>query len=192
MPPKRRTLADFDKAAIAAPEPEATPTPSPVPAPVPASAPAKRSTPPRPVQATTAPDAAARVGLWFRPATFQDAKSAFLVSVDQAPIEVDNFTAWIGHVLSVYANKAPAARAKLAAALPAEEAAGGVGRTFELPPAVVEAVNDAVVLDRQEAGRVLSVSAWAVEAVRVAIEDARRRVGTLPPPPARLPRRVAR
>ena len=66
-------------------------------------------------------------------------------------------------------------------------------KKHDLPASTIEAVEDALVADRQELGRMLARSAFAQEAVIVAAEDARRRLGReLPPPPQKLSNRPPR
>ena len=49
-------------------------------------------------------------------------------------------------------------------------------KKHDLPASTIEAVEDALVADRQELGRMLARSAFAQEAVIAAAEDARRRL----------------
>lgn len=66
-------------------------------------------------------------------------------------------------------------------------------KKHDLPASTIEAVEDALVVDRQELGRMLARSAFAQEAVIAAAEEARRRLGRdLRPPPQKLSNRPPR
>jgi hypothetical protein len=66
-------------------------------------------------------------------------------------------------------------------------------KKHDLPTSIIEAVEDALVVDRQELGRMLARSAFAQEAVIAAAENSRRRLGrNLPPPPQKLSNRPPR
>ena len=66
-------------------------------------------------------------------------------------------------------------------------------KKHDLPASTIEAVEDALVADRQELGRMLARSAFAQEAVIAAAKEARRRLGRdLPPPPQKLSNRPPR
>jgi hypothetical protein len=66
-------------------------------------------------------------------------------------------------------------------------------KKHDLPTSTIEAVEDAIVTDRQELGRVVARSAFAQEAVIAAADEARRRLGRdLPPPPQKLSNRPPR
>ena len=66
-------------------------------------------------------------------------------------------------------------------------------KKHDLPASTIAAIEDALVVDRQELGRMLARSAFAQEAVIAAAEEARRRRGReLPPPPQKLSNRPPR
>ncbi len=182
----RRTLREFDDTAIAATDP--TPPSTPV-----AATAAKQSPPRARTLKASSPKAPAvagsvtRVGLYFQPATFEAAKSAYIIDLDTVPDAADSFARWIGNAIAAHTRLAPAARADLAAGHPTAEPGGGFTRSFFLPTHTIDAMNQAIIDDRQ-AHRVVSRSQFSSEAVHAAIAAARaRNGGVLPPPPARLP-----
>ena len=66
-------------------------------------------------------------------------------------------------------------------------------KKHDLPASTIEAVEDALVDDRQELGRMLARSAFAQEAVIAAAEEARRHLRReLPAPPQKLSNRPPR
>lgn len=182
-PRQRRTLRDFDEEAIIQPEDAINPSEQPA-----ATSPATRSKPAvRAVSATT------RTGLYFHPATFEAAKSAYLVDFDALPAPADSFARWISAALAAHAALTPAQRATATATLPEEPRSGsGFTRSFELDDTTVHAMETAITEERR-VHRFLTRSQFGNEAVRVAIESARARAGgVLPPAPARLPNKPVR
>ena len=205
MSTKRKSLRDFDDDAMVAPI--AAPAPA-----APAAAVEKAPQPPKkapksPQAARPAPKPAAatttevrtatttRAGIYFHPATFNDAKSAYLADLDNTgPDAADSIARWIAGALDVYAAGTPQERAQIAESLPAEARGEGSGftRSFELPDDTIAARDLAITEDRRN-GRTSSRSSFATEAIRHAIEQARaRNGGVLPPAPDRLPNKPVR
>ena len=206
MSTKRKSLRDFDDDAMAAPI--AAPAPA-----APAAAVEKAPQPPKkapqsPQAARPAPKPAAvtnntevrtatttRAGIYFHPATFNDAKSAYLADLDNTgPDAADSIARWIAGALDVFAAGTTQERAQIAESLPAEARGEGSGftRSFELPDATIAARDVAITEDRRN-GRTSSRSSFATEAIRHAIEQARaRNGGVLPPAPDRLPNKPVR
>lgn len=191
MAVKRRSLRDVEHSYHdPAPETPAAPEPTPEPATRPAPRPrtaGSRRTPTIRTAATT------RTGIYFRPETFDDAKSAYLVDLDARPEAPDSIARWIAEAMELHANKTPEERKEIVNQLP-EEPQGGAGftRSFELPDHVLELRDGAITTDRRN-GRVTTRSGFATEAIRHAIEQARQRAGgVLPEPPARLPNKPIR
>lgn len=203
MTTKRRSLRDFDDDAMAA-EPIVTPTLTSDPAPQ--TAPTRPETAPRSPRATkptpkarpaTTPAHSAsmtRTGIYFRPSTFDDAKSAYLIDLDRRPEAPDSIARWIAGALDQHAARTSEDRARIAGELPPEPPAEGSGftRSFDLPDSTIAARDAAIAHDRR-AGRTSSRSSFSTEAIRNAIEHARQaNGGVLPPPPARLPNKPVR
>lgn len=189
-PRARRTLRDFDQEAIAQPDdtaaeqaPEAGTT-------APTAAQATRAQATKPARSTAA---TTRTGLYFHPATFESAKSAYLVDFDALPDSADSFARWISAALAGHAALTAAQRVVAAAGLPDEPRTGsGFTRSFELDDNTVKAMETAITDDRQ-AHRYVTRSQFSNEAIRAAIEAAKARAGgVLPPAPARLPNRPVR
>ncbi len=202
MTTKRRSLRDFDDDAMAEPIVTTNLTPDPEPPvapPRPETAPrSPRATKPAPKArpATTPVPSASmtRTGIYFRPSTFDDAKSAYLIDLDRHPDAPDSIARWIAGALDQHAARTSEDRARIAADLPPEPPAEGSGftRSFDLPDAVIAARDAAIAHDRR-AGRTSSRSSFSTEAIRNAIEHARQaNGGVLPTPPARLPNKPVR
>lgn len=193
--PVRKTLAERNAEAIAAP------TPDPAPA---APAPSEKAARTRPAasrtpKATTATKApamptatsdSARIGIYFHPEQFDIAKAGYLADWT-AGGQADTFARWIAGALDEHANRTPQQRAQVAE--PQERSTGrGDTRSFKIPADTVARMRRSITED-QGAGRWPSDSAWCGEAITAAAEQARQRAGgVLPTPPARLPNRLAR
>jgi hypothetical protein len=127
-----------------------------------------------------------RLGTYWRLSTFQGAKSAYLVDLDQLRDAPDSFARWVDRAIRLHVDLTPDRRANLARKLPAE-AGDAASRSFQVTPTTVDAMEAAIVDDRRH-GRVLSRTEFVSEAVRAATSQARKRYGReLPPAPARLP-----
>ncbi|WP_409142122.1 hypothetical protein [Cellulosimicrobium sp. RS] len=209
-PPKRRRLGDRDEDAILGvideprsdPQPETRTTtrtaPAPAaaaeakPAPVVAAPPASGSRTDR--SATKAPPAGQRrLGTYWQKATFDQARSAYVVDLDQLDDPPVGFARWLERAIQAHSARTPAERAAIAETLGEEDRSGvGVQRNVPLFESTITDAESAVTADRR-AGRVHSLSQFVTEAARRAIRDAERRIGgPLPPPPARLPTRPTR
>ncbi|KAB2811030.1 hypothetical protein F9L07_03605 [Pimelobacter simplex] len=139
-----------------------------------------------------------RVGLYWKPGVWDLARSAYLADLDTDADSPGSFVGWLAQVLELHARRSPQQRSDLAATCEEHPALVSVtrrsfNRSHPLPESTMEAVDAALVADRQEMGRMLARSAFAQEAVIVAAEDARRRLGrSLPPPPQKLSNRPPR
>jgi hypothetical protein len=131
---------------------------------------------------------------WDRP-TWELARSAYIADLDTDPATPDAFLGWLQQALSNHAALTPGARAELAAGTTREDTSRsrGFSKAYPLPVEIVQAMEQAIIADRRELGRVVSRSGFARQAVAAAAERARIRLGyDLPPAPARLPNRPPR
>ncbi len=194
MPRARRSLRDRDQDAITAAEaeepdnapPEAQPAePAAHLEPQPPKSPPTKS---RPAQPQVRTEAMTKTGLYFQEQVFQDAKSAYLVDLDSQADPATSFARWVGEVLDRHNRLTSERRAQVAKTLGEEQKDGsGFSRSFQIPASTVTDMETAIKQDRK-IERYLSASQYAMEAIRAAIADARRRNGgNLPTPPARLP-----
>jgi hypothetical protein len=132
-----------------------------------------------------------RLGTYWRLSTFQGAKSAYLVDLDQLRDAPDSFARWVDRAIRRHADLTPEKRAQLVRKLPAETG-DAASRSFHTASSTVDAMEAAIVDDRRH-GRILSRTEFVSEAVRAATAEARKRYGQdLPPAPARLPNRPPR
>ena len=139
--------------------------------------------------AAAARSGARRLGIYFHPADFTNAKAAYLTAWQDGG-DAETFAAWIAAVLTDHTQLTPAQRA--AASLPKRAGRAGATRSFTLPQSVHDAVHAAVIAD-QDAGRWVSASTWAAVALHAAVQTAEQRAGgRLPTPPQRLPNRLQR
>lgn len=137
------------------------------------------------------------VGIYWKPGVWDLARSAYIADLDTDPESPGAFVGWLARALELHARRSPQQRADLAAAAEQHPAQVSSKKSFnkkhDLPASTIEAVEDAVVADRQELGRVIARSRFAQEAVVVAADEARRRLGReLPPPPLKLSNRPPR
>lgn len=138
------------------------------------------------------------VGIYWKPGVWDLARSAYVADLDTDPESPGSFVGWLARALELHARCSPQRRAGLAAAGENHPALVSVtrkcfNRKHDLPASTMEAVEDALVVDRQEFGRMLARSAFAQEAVVAAAVDSRRRLGReLPPPPQKLSNRPPR
>jgi hypothetical protein len=131
---------------------------------------------------------------WDRP-SWEMARSAYIADLDTDPAAHDAFVGWLQQALSNYAALSPGARAELTAATMGEDMSRsrGFSKAYPLPVEIVQAMEQAIIADRRQLGRVVSRSGFARQAVAAAAERARIRLGhDLPPAPARLPNRPPR
>ena len=138
------------------------------------------------------------VGIYWRPGVWDLARSAYIADLDTDADSPGSFVGWLAQALEVHARRSPQQRAELAAVGGKHPALVSVTRKsfnkkHDLPASTIEAVEGALVADRQELGRMLARSAFAQEAVIAAAEEARRRLGRdLLPPPQQLSNRPPR
>jgi len=137
------------------------------------------------------------VGIYWKPGIWDLARSAYIADLDTDPESPDAFVGWLAQALELHARRSSRQRADLAAAAKQHPALVSNKKSFnkkhDLPASTIEAVEDAVVTDRQELGRVIARSVFTQEAVMVAADEARRRLGReLPPPPQKLSNRPPR
>ncbi len=135
-----------------------------------------------------------RTGIYWKPSLWALARSAYVADLDHDPGSPDAFVAWLGRALEQHAARTPAQRVAIAEDPQLQNVTGtGVNRSHPLEVRTIELVEEAVIADRGELGRVVSRSAFAAEAVVAAAHAARERLGRpLPPPPARLSNRPPR
>jgi hypothetical protein len=148
-----------------------------------------------PAEPTPAAGGFIRLGTYWQVPTFADAKSAYLVDLDQLPDCPNSFARWIDRAVDIHAALTPERRANLVQRLgPETKKGGGVSRSFVLAADTVEALETAIVLDRTSQVRVTSRTEFVADAVRVAIAEAKVRYGSdeLPVAPARLPNKPVR
>lgn len=135
-----------------------------------------------------------RTGIYWKPSLWALARSAYVADLDHDPGSPDAFVSWLGRALEQHAARTPAQRVEISEDPQLQNVTGsGVNRSHPLRVRTIELVEEAVIADRGELGRVVSRSAFAAESVIAAARAARERLGRpLPPPPARLSNRPPR
>ena len=139
-------------------------------------------------------DGVVSTGTYWDRRTWELARSAYIADLDTDPDAPDAFIGWLQRALIDHAGLRPPRRAELTASIVQDPVPGrGFSKAFPLQVEVVEALEQAIIDDRRELGRVVSRAGFVREAVTHAAQRARQRLGRdLPPAPARLPTRPPR
>ena len=198
----RRSLRDRNAAALAhefyepvdapAEEAPAEPPAEPVHEVTPARAtPERRPTAAPKKRPQAAPGDTDRLGIYLTPDEFNGARAAYLADWTNGG-EADTFARWIAAALDTHAARTPKQRATRGGLRGRSEERTGSTRSFNIPTVTMKRMRAAITAD-QQAGRWPSDSAWAAEAIGIAVDAARAsNGGTLPTPPERLPNRLVR
>lgn len=157
-----------------------------------AAAPSKRlPATPKKKQASAPAGDTDRLGIYLTPTEFDDARAAYLADWSNGG-EADTFARWIAAALNDHAARTPSQRADRGGLRGRSEERTGSTRSFNIPTVTMKLMRAAITAD-QQAGRWPSDSAWAAEAIAIAVDGARQgNGGKLPTPPERLPNRLAR
>lgn len=135
---------------------------------------------------------ATQLGVYWQRSSWDLARSAYVADLDTDPDSPAVFAGWLARVIEQHADRTPAARAKIADQIPQTDESDGSSRGHRVGRAAIDVLEDAIIKDRQH-GRVVSRTAFVIEAVHAAGEAARTRLGRpLPPPPAKLSNRPPR
>lgn len=202
----RRSLAERNRAAIAADpyEGQYDPVSAPAPAPEPEAATASetpqapRTAPKKRAAATTATKPAApakrasdvaRQGVYLSADAYDDARAAYLGDW-LAGGSIDTFAGWIAAAIDAYAARTPEQRTYAPRTRSADRQGGP--RSWSIPLDTIASMRAAIAAD-QKAGRWPSDSAWCAAAIAAAVEATRARDGGLPAAPDGLmPKRLTR
>lgn len=186
MATKRATLRDRNREAIAA-----TPTPSPASlvADEEQSRPALKAPPPTASPSRATLGERTVLSITVRPEDFEAAKAAYLSDWTREG-RYDGFPKWLGDVIRKHAQLSPGQRAEAEQNRPSKVTKRGLKRAFLMDPTDVDLMRVSI-RDDLEHGRYSSEADWVGDALRAAVEEARRNAGgTLPMAPRRLPNRM--
>lgn len=127
-----------------------------------------------------------QLGVYWPRATWDLARSAYVADLDSDPDSPNAFVGWLARVIERHIARTPAVRAKIAGQFPATAEGRGSSKGHRVGRTMINALETAIVDDRHY-GRIVSRSAFVLEAVHAAAEEACTRLGRpLPPPPAKL------
>lgn len=172
----RKSLRDRNAAAIAGDR--ATPTTDTQPTPT--------TTTPQPRTTTER----ALIAVYMPRETYNAARAAFISDFHHGG-NIDTWIDWVSTAIQTHAKRTPATRAKISPERP-RSATRGVSRELRITTAAHEAMTRALAADHAH-GRYTHPSGWVYDALEAATEASRQAAGgTLPEPPARLPRRLIR
>lgn len=133
------------------------------------------------------------VGVYWERGVLDRSRSAYVADLYGDPDSPGSFEGWLTRALEQHARRTPKQRAELADMTIQPDPRRKVSKGYRLAQNVVDAMEEAIVADGRELGRLHSRSGFVHEAVLAAAEDARQRLGRdLPPAPARLPIRPVR
>lgn len=157
-----------------------------------------------PKRTPSLPAGSAAFAVYWDRATWDVSRSAYMADLDDLPKSPDSWIGWFQYALKRHVRRSARSRAALEVSLPdrnprgsqkelkdAGEPLDGFTKTHVVPEELLDQVERAIVDDRVKAGRMISRSQFAREAVIAAIGETRSRRGRrgLPPAPDRLPNR---
>lgn len=133
-------------------------------------------------------------GLYWDPDTWQLARAAYVADLDHDPDCPVGFLWWLHRTIELHVARGASGRVALGVAPQTVRSVGrGFNRHHPLKVSTRAALEQALLDDRVERGRVLSRSAWVHEAVTVAVARSRERLGrNLDLVAGRLPNRPVR
>lgn len=133
------------------------------------------------------------VGVYWDRQTWDRARAAYVADLDTDPHCPGAFIGWLHRALQRHIARSSRQRAATAKDLPPPAGGQGVSKMHPLPVQLVDALEEAIVDDRQRSGRMVSRSGFFREAAQLAATEAEDRLRRpLPPAPARLPNRPPR
>lgn len=181
------TVREREAAAIADAVEREQPRPS---KPTPVRAPVQPAEEKAPSSAS--PAGKSRLGTSWQAATFEEAKSAYMVDLDLSDATPNAFNEWIEAAIVKHARLSPNRRQRVVATLSSEIRNDPPRpRSFDVATSALSAMDEAITEDRQSLAIVNGRSSFVRDAVRAAVADVKLRSGRtdLPPAPSRLPRR---
>lgn len=133
------------------------------------------------------------VGVYWDRHTWDRARAAYVADLDTDPDCPDAFIGWLHRALQRHIARTSRQRAAAAKDLQPPAGGQGVSKMHPLPIQLVDALEQAIVDDRQRSGRMVSRSGFVRESAQQAATEAEQRLGkALLPPPGRLPNRPPR
>lgn len=135
------------------------------------------------------------IGIYWERAVWDRARSAYVADLDLDPDGPDAFVGWLELAVERHTRRTPTQRAELAESAAIEPATSGknFNKAHHLRQATIDAMEDAIVDDRQQLGRMVGRSEFVRAAASAAAAQTERDYGrALPAPPARLPTRPVR
>ena len=150
---------------------------------------------PRVTKAAPRPAAAAagsqRMSIYWRTATLEEARSAYMADSETQPDGPTSFARWIDRAVAKHARLSQERRTAVAAKLGKQGGDENIPRSFQVQASTIEAMRAAIKSDRAPGAAAQTRSDFVADAVRQAVHEARGRWGQdLPPVPERgLPNR---
>lgn len=133
------------------------------------------------------------MGVYWPRQVWELARSAYVSDLDTNPESPGVFARWLVAGIEQHLARTPAEREVIAARLDGQFRGRGTSRAHRVGADLIDAIEQAIITDRRELGRVASRSRFVLEAVTAAAETARNRLGRpLPPPPRLLANRPPR
>lgn len=128
----------------------------------------------------------AQLGVYWPRSAWDLARSAYVADLDTDPDSPNAFVGWLARVIERHIARTPAERVKIADQIPATAEGRSSSKGHRVGRELINALETAIIDERQH-GRIVSRSAFVLEAVHAAGDEARSRLGRpLPPPPAKL------
>ncbi|QLQ09899.1 MAG: hypothetical protein HZY75_05315 [Nocardioidaceae bacterium] len=134
-----------------------------------------------------------QLGVYWPQDSWDLARSAYVADLDTNPDAPGAFVKWLAQAIERHAARTPAERAVLEEQIPERSGIRGSSRGHRVGSDTIATIDRAVIADRRELARIVSRSAFVLEAVNAAASESRKRLGRpLPPPPRRLASRPPR
>ena len=135
----------------------------------------------------------AQMGVYWPRGVWALARSAYVADLDSSPENPGTFAKWLVAAVEQHLARTPAERAAIGEHLDKHSTGRGTSRAHRVGAELIAAIEQAIITDRRELGRVVSRSRFVLEAVTAAAANARQRLGRpLPPPPRLLANRPPR
>jgi hypothetical protein len=129
---------------------------------------------------------AVQMGVYWPREVWELARSAYVADLDCDPESPAVFARWLVAAIEEHLARTPAERAAISKRLDKHSRGRGTSRAHRVGDHLISAIEQAIITDRRELGRVVSRSRFVLEAATAAAAEARDRRGRPLPPPPRL------
>lgn len=111
---------------------------------------------------------AVQMGVYWPREVWELARSAYVADLDSDPERPAVFARWLVAAVDQHLARTPAARAAIGERLDEHTAGRGTSRAHRVGEEFIDAIEQAIITDRRELGRVVSRSRFVLESVTAA------------------------